>query len=199
MSLNISRRTSLGILASIATGCASLPRENIGHGVLEGRVLVEWDREDEFIYRIRDNNPLRFKPSFMTEFIVPHEMYTDGGSVPRVFWSIPGLSPWGLGPAYIIHDWLFYVHRCNLPAPEHEINITFDQSAIILAEVGLALIEKGLIKHDLLDEIVYGVGTRYARSLWNRPGDSDVCKPAPAALRTRAERQASTVVDFTIP
>jgi hypothetical protein len=185
-------------LASIATGCASLPRENIGHGVLEGRVLVEWDQEDEFIYRIRDNNPLRFTPSFMTDFIVPQEMYTDGGAFPRVFWSIPGLSPWGLGPAYVIHDWLFYVHRCKFPAPEHEINITFDQSAIILAEVGLALIEKGLIKHDLLDEIM-ALERGMHGTFWKRPGDSEVCKPAPAALRSRAERQASTIVDFTIP
>src|SRR5262249_41845045 len=57
--------------------------------------------------------PLSFRPSFMTTPIVPEDMFTTGGSVPRVFCSIPGLSPWGLGPAYIIHDWLFFVHRCK--------------------------------------------------------------------------------------
>ena len=77
---------------------------NIGEGILKGRILVEWYREDKFVYRKQASNVFSFQPSFMTQPIIPEDMYTDGGSVPRIFWNIPGLSPWGLGPAYIIHD-----------------------------------------------------------------------------------------------
>ena len=132
----------------------------------------------------------------MNEFIEPQEMYTTGGSIPRILWGIPGLSPWGLGPAYIIHDWLFYIHRCNISAPEHERKITFDQSQRILAEVGLELINKKLIDHDLLDEIVYAVGTRYARDRWDPPGDHEECKPVPEAF---VRSKANIVADFVIP
>jgi hypothetical protein len=120
----------LGLLTAVlAAGCASFT--TYGDGILKGRVLVQWDRQDEFIY-VKASNPLSFKPSFMNTAIVPETMYTDGGSVPQILWGIPGLSPWALGPAYIIHDWIFLVHRCNLPAPPEVKAITFEQSAQIL-------------------------------------------------------------------
>jgi hypothetical protein len=131
-------------------------------------------------------------------------MYTDGGSIPRVFWGIPGLSPWGLGPAYIIHDWIFEVHRCHRPAPPEVAQITFNQSALILAEVGKALIEAGLVRDNMLDEIVWGVRTRYARDLWDRPAKPEECEiPTPATtrhnFRARHIEGLPTVVDFVIP
>jgi hypothetical protein len=197
----MSRRSSLGVIAAIATapltGCVNLPREDLDGGVLEGRVVVQWDREDKFIYRIVDKNPLRFKPSFLDDFIVPQEMYTDGGSVPRIFWSVPGLSPWGLGPAYIIHDWIFQVHRCRWQAPSHETNITFEQSAIILGQVGVCLVNAGLIDHDKLNEVVWAVRTHYARDKWDKPGNSEECKSPKA--KAVARRQGATVADFVIP
>ena len=201
MQAPVSRRSSLKAIAALAasslTGCVSLPREDLAGGVLKGRVLVEWDRQDKFIYRVVDGNSLRFKPTFLDEFIVPQEMYTDGGSVPRIFWSIPGLSPWGLGPAYIIHDWLFEVHRCGRPAQPHEVNIDFDKSALILAQVGVCLVNAGLIDDDKLDEVVWAIRTRYARNQWNRSGSEEECKRPPA--RTLARQQMATVTDFVIP
>ena len=143
-----------------------------------------------------------FKPSFMKQPIVPRDMFTDGGSVPRIFWNIPGLSPWALGPAYIIHDWIFEVHRCGRPAPPEVAAITFEQSALILAEVGKALIDHGLIDHDLLDAIVWAVSTRVARDLWDVPGDAKSCQVPPAAAN-RSLFAATTgrrnVIDFVIP
>jgi hypothetical protein len=140
----------------------------------------------------------------MKQAIVPQDMYTDGGSVPRVLWGIPGLSPWALGPAYIIHDWIFEVHRCGRPAPAEVAAITFEQSALILAEIGKALIDHGLIEDDRLDEIVWAVSTRFARDLWDRPGDAKSCKPPPRRLL--ADRSLFTaraaprrVLDFVIP
>ena len=119
------------------------------------------------------------------------------GSVPQVFWGIPGLSPWGLGPAYIIHDWLFEVRRCGRNAPPEVKAITFEQSALILAEVGQELIRAGLIRDDMLDAIVWGVRTRYARALWDRPGSPEECKSP--ALMKRAAFSGRTVAKYTIP
>jgi hypothetical protein len=190
----------LGLFTAVlAAGCASFT--TYGDGILKGRVLVQWDRQDEFIY-VKASNPLSFKPSFMNTAIVPETMYTDGGSVPQILWGIPGLSPWALGPAYIIHDWIFLVHRCNLPAPPEVKAITFDQSAQILAEVGKALVDAGLIKDNRLNEIVWAVRTKYALSLWERPPTPKECETpvvTTAARKRLGLRQSQTVVDFVVP
>ena len=128
---------------------------------------------------------MSFKPSFMNTAIVPETMYTDGGSIPQIFWSIPGLSPWGFGPAYIIHDWIFLVHRCQRPAPPEVQAITFEQSAQILAEVGKSLVEAGLIKDNRLEEIVWAIRTKYARDIWDRPATADECAIPVVAARER--------------
>jgi hypothetical protein len=149
-------------------------------GLFDGVATVEWAGEDYFIYR-PGKDPLSFQPSFWkgtTKRIVPKLMYTDGGSIPRFFWNIPGLSPWGFGPAYVIHDYIFTVHRCGWYDPD-VADIDFDKSAEVLAEVGKALIDLHYIKHDALDAIVWGVKTQYARTLWDTPGDpvKDCAKP----------------------
>jgi hypothetical protein len=203
----ITRRGSLRTLAGLGalplTGCGTwISRDDVKDGVMKGHVVVEWYREDKFIYRKQVQDPFSFKPSFLSQPIVPRDMFTDGGSVPRVFWNIPGLSPWALGPAYIIHDWIFEVHRCGRPAPPEITAITFEQSARILAEVGKALIDHELVDHDLLDAIVWAVSTRFARDLWDTPGDAKRCQ-APPASANRSLFAATTgrrnVIDFVIP
>ena len=204
MSFSIRGRhlSMLGLLTAIfAAGCASFT--TYGDGILKGRVLVLWDRQDEFIY-IKGSNPVSFRPSFFKgrDNIVPETMYTDGGSVPQIFWGIPGLSPWALGPAYIIHDWIFLVHRCDLPAPPEVKAITFDQSAQILAEVGKSLVDAGLIKDNKLEEIVWAVRTKYALSLWERPSTPKECETPVVTTTARKRlglRQSQTIVDFVIP
>lgn len=189
------------VSACITVGCAGFQDYEVGEGQLQGRVLVEWRKEDGFIYRASDN-PVKFRASFMKVDIVPEDMYTDGGSVPRVFWSVPGLSPWGLGPAYIIHDWIFEVHRCNRDAPPEVREITFEQSALILAEVGRALVEAELIEHNLLPQIVWAVRTKYARNLWDRdplPHECDRPNIAPVDTLSEIGEMPSIVVDFIIP
>jgi hypothetical protein len=195
-----SRRSVLGLLlATTVAGCASLI--TYGDGVLKGRVVIQWSRQDQFIY-LKGSTPLSFKPSFMNTAIVPETMYTDGGSIPQIFWSIPGLSPWGLGPAYIIHDWLFLVHRCQRPAPPEVAAITFEQSAQVLAEVGKALVAAGLIDDNKLEEIVWAIRTKYARNIWDRPATPSECAIPVVTTRERARlglAPARTVVDFVIP
>ena len=190
----------LGLLfATTLAGCASWI--TYGDGVLKGHVIIEWTSEDEFIYRPDRSKLFSFQPSFLNTAIVPDTMYTDGGSIPRIFWSIPGLSPWGLGPAYIIHDWLFLVHRCHRTAPPEVAAITFEQSAQILAEVGKSLIEAGLVQHNKLEEIVWAIQTKYARDIWDSPPTPKECAiPATAKERARLRlAPAKTVVDFVIP
>lgn len=208
MKITLTRWGGLRVIAALAfitlAGCASLiPIGNIGEGKLKGHVLVEWYRQDKFVYRKQDSNVFSFHPSFMAQEIIPKDMYTDGGSVPRIFWSIPGLSPWGLGPAYIIHDWIFLVHRCNLPGHPEISQITFEQSALVLAEVAKSLVKAGLIDHNLTDQVVWAVQTRYARGIWDRPGTPDECAPPFKSKAREQERlgvaASITIVDFTIP
>lgn len=35
-------------------------------------------------------------------------MFTDGGSIPVQF-GLKNYSPWGYGPAFIVHDWLLHM------------------------------------------------------------------------------------------
>ncbi len=201
-SFQLIARTCLPALALvIVAACSTVQIGDPDRIFLKGRVLVEWDRQDKFIYR-KTGNALSFQPSFMDRPIVPKDMYTDGGSVPQVFWNIPGLSPWALGPAYIVHDWIFEVHRCNRDAPPEVRAITFEQSAQILAEVGQSLVNAGLIDDNQLPAIVWAVRTRYARNIWDRPGTEEECEPPPQAAAERLLRrrgQFRTVVDFEIP
>lgn len=197
------RALVLLVFTLAVSACATVTIDEEGRGELSGRVLVEWYEEDRFIYRAT-GNPITFKPSFFKDgdgAIVPQDMFTDGGSVPRVFWSVPGLSPWALGPAYIIHDWLFAVRRCGFDAPPAVRAIDFRQSAQVLAEVATALVEAGLIRNDRRDEIVWAVSTRYARELWERPPQAGECQTPPAreALSARARGQSRIVADFIIP
>lgn len=194
----------LGLLAAaFAAGCASFT--TYGDGILKGHVLIQWNRQDKFIFVPDKQNPFSFRPSFFKgrDDIVPGPMYTDGGSVPQILWGIPGLSPWALGPAYIIHDWIFLVHRCNLPAPPEVKDITFLQSAQILAEVGKALVDARLIDDNKLEQIVWAVRTRYAENLWNAPPTGDDCKPPIIVSAAESKRLGlsppQTVVDFVIP
>jgi hypothetical protein len=187
------------VFAASLVGCASWT--TYGDGILKGRTVVQWDREDKFIY-LKTSNPLSFKPSFLNTPIVPETMYTDGGTIPRIFWSIPGLSPWGLGPAYVIHDWLFEVHRCHRPAPPEVAAITFEQSAQVLAEVGKSLVEAGLVQNNKLEEIVWAIRTKYARDIWDSAPTADECAIPVVSARERARlglAPARTVVDFVIP
>ncbi|MFW2440396.1 MAG: hypothetical protein ACN4GR_13615 [Arenicellales bacterium] len=104
-------------------------------------------------------------------------MYTDGGSIPRIFWSVPGYSPWGIAPAYIIHDWLFVAHHCGIPDYK---SVTFTESSRFMGESIKTLMETTRVPKDesLFFNIVAAVKTPIARSLW----DKGVCDLPPEQL-----------------
>ena len=101
-------------------------------GQLLGTLLIQWSDESRFIYVVDPANPLRYRTKDGRE-IRPGRMYTDGGSIPRVFWGVKGFSPWGYAPAYIIHDWLFHQHRCGKDTAPN--NFTFDEANTALDDV----------------------------------------------------------------
>jgi hypothetical protein len=97
---------SAPLLLGWLSGCASSHYKHTAAGTLKGTVVVEWYKPDLFKYRPDTTDPLTFTRRKGT-VIQPGLMLTDGGSIPRVFWVLRNYSPWGYGPAFIVHDWLF--------------------------------------------------------------------------------------------
>jgi hypothetical protein len=106
-------------------------------GELRGKLLVQWYDYDEFIFVPDQKDPLTFV-RYNKEQITPEKMYTDGGSIPRPLWGMRRYSPWGYAPAFIVHDWLFVMHKCKLPGYEA---YDLDKTAWIMSEVIKTLME----------------------------------------------------------
>lgn len=112
--------------------------------------------------------------------ITPGAMDTDGGSVPKALHSFGNFNPWTFGPAFIIHDWIFVAHKCNVP-PNNAIN--FEMSAAIMAEAMKTLMEVGFTnadgetrtlekQEDTLYLMYQAVKSDFARELWNNPAST---------------------------
>lgn len=108
--------------------------------------------------------------------VQPQTMYTDGGSIPRFFWSVPDMGPWDFAPSFIIHDWLFEQQHCQLGDYK---DYTFDQSAEILAEaIRTQMVHSPHQDPTALWLIYQGVKTPIAKTLW----ESGKCKAPPNRL-----------------
>lgn len=167
-------RLLLLVPAIFAGGCLTAVQPGTT-GQLSGKLIVQWAGENRFAYLPDARDPLTFITSDGKR-IVPERMYTDGGSIPPIFWGLRGFSPWGYGPAYIIHDWLFEQHHCQYDGWQ---NISFDDSARILGEVIDTLIAKGDVPPNSQARVLIeqGVRTSIARKLWDSP---DSCEPKPS-------------------
>jgi hypothetical protein len=127
------RQMGLAISAFIVfplAGCAQLFYEKTPSGKFVGRLDVEWIAPNLFIYRPHSTEPLTYTAA-NGKAIRPQLMYTDGGSIPRLFWSAPNMGPWDFAPGFIIHDWLFLQHRCKSGDWQ---DFRFERSADLLAE-----------------------------------------------------------------
>jgi hypothetical protein len=146
--------------------------EKTGVGKFEGVLEVRWLEPDKFLFVPNEKNPLRYTTADATWQIKPKPMYTDGGSIPRIFWSVPGYSPWGVAPAYIIHDWLFVAHHCNSTGYE---NVSFSDTSRIMGESIKTLMETNIVPKDetLFFAVVAAVKTPIAESLWKN-GECDL-------------------------
>jgi hypothetical protein len=161
-------------------------------GKLDGILRVEWIGENNFVYVPDEKSPLTFVSSD-GRHIVPKKMYTDGGSIPPVFWGFPGLSPWGYAPGYMVHDWLFEMHRCQYPGYEE---ISFGDSARILSEAIKTLMEGKKIarNEDAFFAISEAVSSRLAQDRWAN-GKCTPVPPVPEGLPT--QRVIVLTLDFT--
>ena len=162
--------------------------DGLGVGSFSGRLVVEWNRFDfdnnrpTFVYRPDPDAPFRYTASNGRVF-EPRLMDTDGGTIPLILHSLGKFAPWGYAPAYVIHDWLFVAHKCNV-APDNDIS--FPQSADILGEAIKTLMEVGHTDfdgstkvfpkdEDTLYLIHLGVGSSIAQGTWDNTG-SVVCR-----------------------
>ena len=194
----IAGRSLLGFLAfTILVSCAS-PRIDLKDpGSLEGVLMVFWVGEDNFVYYPYNKNPLTYHlPKSLQErlggikSIRPGLHYNDGGSIPRAVRGVEGFSPWGYGPAYAVHDWLFAAHHCIVTEQRDLLDkrdedetakveqVDFPASADILAGVISALVlEKRVPPRAVAPGAIYSaVDSFVARNIWN-DRDPGSCKP----------------------
>ena len=122
----------------LLSSCSQLHYSKTRTGEIKGRLIVEWMAPDRFLYIPDPSQPLTFTRSDKTA-ITPQRMITDGGSIPRPLWALRNYSPWGYGPAFIVHDWLFVMQDCQLPGFE---DWTVDEAAHVMSEVMKTLMEK---------------------------------------------------------
>ena len=153
-------------LAVFMSGCASAHYARTQSGTLSGRVIVEWRKPDLFVFRPDTGQPLTFVRKD-GDVLKPGEMFTDGGSIPRPFWVLKNFSPWGFGPAFIVHDWLFHMHRCKLPGYEH---YSVEAAATIMSEIMKTMMESPGFDYGSKTTVYLmytAVETPTARDAWN--------------------------------
>ncbi|MEM1341545.1 MAG: hypothetical protein AAGF68_04450 [Pseudomonadota bacterium] len=206
-----------GLLAALAltlTSCGTVNFDNLPSGRFEGVLHVVWVGEGDpgagdgaFIYIPDPVRPLSFirtNPDATITRITPPALKTDGGSIPRPAQLFNGFSPWGYGPAYIVHDWLFVARHClsdENPDPVYQpyAAVSFQESADIIAEAIKALIDQERVApNDIAPRVISGtVAGPISRSIWNETGrcadhqvDEDTLAsanlglPRPPGLRT---------------
>ncbi len=181
-------KLSLIIVVGILGGCSDFEYNKLQTGKLKGRLIIEWISRDSFRFIRHSTDPLRFT-RFDGTTITPDTMVTDGGSVPAALRSVKTYSPWGFGPAFVIHDWLFQMKSCKLPGYE---KLTLETSADIMAEIIKTMMEaKDYGEPDKLTlySMHQAVKSRYAKDMW----DNGVCVQVPSRAAKRARGMAAPV------
>ena len=182
-------RIALGLAApALLAGCDTggqpqEPRDEF-HGVL----LIKWAREDRFVFVPDKSDPLTYERGGRR--IVPGAMFTDGGSIPRLFRSVQGFSPWSYGPAYALHDWLFRQHRCGLDAPP--MTYTLAEANDVLEDAIRILVADGLAYGNAqVTGLIKGAVDQHGQAAWDGP-----CEPGPTVVAgaMTAERSGDIIV-----
>jgi hypothetical protein len=165
------------ISLALTLGACAIDYQTLGLGRLGGRVLTMWVGENDFVNIPAPGAVFYFQTARAGNSIQPGLMYTDGGSIPRFAQILKGFSPWGFGPAYVIHDWIFFGRHCILDGQDDKRfddvrNISFDESAVILAEAIRTLVDYGQVPERVFaaDIISNAVDTSIARQLWDQRG-----------------------------
>lgn len=143
-----------------------------GSGKIVNAPIVRWRSPNTFIYAPDPQKPFYFKRG-NGEVIVPQNIYTDGGTVPKAAWRYVG-TPWDYAPAYIIHDWLYEANRRRIAggaSPDgHPIHYNRAEADLILAEALKSQMEDPEFRTKRSAWHVQGIywGVRYgAETAWN--------------------------------
>jgi len=184
------------LLGAAACTTPTIDPKDVGR--VSGYLMVFWVGEDKFVYYPYYSDPLVFTlPNGLAaragqKSIKPGVIYTDGGSIPKAVRGWTGFSPWGYGPAYIVHDWLFVARHCLLndlvdrhdPRDRADVeklrSVDFKLSADILAAVIQALVKQNKVpERGFAPAAIYtAVESRIARNLWDSR-DPGSCSPPP--------------------
>jgi hypothetical protein len=213
-------RAVLGLLAAVVTtGCVTPQIDPDDAGHVSGTLMVFWVGEDNFVYYpLYKTDPLRYRlPKRLAQElgydeIRPGIIYTDGGSIPPAVRGWAGFSPWGYGPAYIVHDWLFIAHHCIVldrteqhdPRDRGEVEkvrkVDFQASADILAAVIQALGKQGKVPtRNFAPKAIYtAVDSTIAENLWDTH-KPEACSPPTHDEVVSIERKLRGVRPFAAP
>lgn len=137
-------------------------------------VLASPDGSNNYQYTPDAKDPFTFTRA-NGQVITPGTMLTDDGSIPRIFWAIPGLNPWLYTWGYLLHDWLFMTHHCT-----PNFNYTFEDANAVLAEAIYTMMQTSLTPQDwrILVAIYTAVNSYVGEQVWNKPWTLDQCNAA---------------------
>jgi hypothetical protein len=162
------RHTAYFLLYLLLSGCATSSYQTTPSARYSGAVDVRWVKNDYFQFLPNKDDPFTLTRAD-GRVIRPGPMFTDGGSIPQFLWGVPGYSPWGYAPAYIIHDWVFESKHCGY-APDN--SFTFQESVQLMAEGLKAIMEvtPEVRNYFVFDTVVAAVGSPIAERLWEKGG-----------------------------
>lgn len=146
---------------------------------MKGKWSIYWHKEKGFTYTPDKDTPLIFirntKDCSETDkqIVRPKDMYTDGGSIPKLLCVFKQYDPWHYAPAYMMHDWVFEVNHCEHSQDKY----TFKDSADIMAESLKATIEQYEMpnNHFVFGTIILATASSIALDLWIN-GSCDIPK-----------------------
>jgi hypothetical protein len=108
-------------------------------------------------------------------------MYTDGGSIPRLFWSVKGFSPWGYGPAYVLHDWLFHQHRCGSDQAPNDYSLA-QANKVLDDAIGILMTTSRVPPNEQARQLIKWGVDDFAQTAWAEACDPLPPEPLPNAL-----------------
>lgn len=146
--------------------------ETLNVGEFTGRFGLQWIGPNEFMYHPDAADPFTYHRKDghgnVIESITPRAMTTDGASIPRAVWPLPGMSPWDYGPAHLIHDWEFYAHDLGETDKEFEdVNQTFAEAMLTLMREGYLEYRKPKEDLENLYTIYAFVNSPIGRAVWD--------------------------------
>ena len=166
------------IVALLLTSCAT-SRESVQTGTFSGSLDLRWIGPDRFLYVPNEAAPFQFTRA-SGDVVTPGAMYTDGGSAPSFLRGNPHFTSWGYGPAFVLHDWLFFEASQSDRVGEA---VDLDEPGLILAEAMQTLTESGHLPPNRWVRRLYrkvGSGGIARKAIWMRPWYEGLPRPAKA-------------------